>query len=47
MRARLRVLFCRHDWRVHLCQPPKGVPSLVICERCDLVMARYTEGSDR
>lgn len=32
----LRRPICRHLWAVHLCQPPAGSPSLVICDRCGL-----------
>jgi len=35
--SRLRVLFCRHRWAIHLCQPPHGSPSLIICDHCGLV----------
>ena len=37
LRRALIVLTCRHQWTVHLCQPPKGIPSLVICSRCALL----------
>ncbi len=27
-----------HNGAVHLCQPPSGDPSMVICERCERVL---------
>ena len=30
-----------HVGAIHLCQPPNGTPSLVICERCRTVLAEY------
>ena len=30
-----------HRSAIHLCQPPNGTPSLVICERCRTVLAEY------
>jgi hypothetical protein len=35
--SRFRVLFCRHQWTVHLCTPPAGSPYLIVCGKCNLV----------
>ena len=34
--TRWREAPCAHLWAVHLCQPPNGMPSLIICELCGL-----------
>lgn len=39
MMKRLRALFCRHVGGVHLCQPPNGVPSLIVCIKCDVLLS--------
>lgn len=43
IRDRLATALCRHEGGIHLCQPPNGIPSLVICRKCWRVLRDSSE----